>query len=559
MRPKRLSGDKRTFVFAANQRWVKAPKSINFVDETREIIGIHEVENQEPEPDHAIYAYSADTGVRSSASCQPINEGGSIPASVAASYLDCSTTSEELVTTRAKSAGRQKLSSNSNTSRKRRALRSASITNPTTVSSTGETTDLPAQSSAALQTSAAVLTPSLDDLGSFSLHKILDESTLLTSPSYESVFVDSPAAQSSSFSTEKSQSLSNVSIIQPRWPLHDSQEASLFRYFIRELAPLFDLCDNLRHFAKVVPKRAAFCPPLLNAILAAAAKRLSRIGDLDTVTGDKYYEECLKTLIPSLSSESAVKDENLLAATVILRFMEETDVPFSITGSQSHLIGIRVFLSAQEDSGEFSGLRLASFWVALRQEIFMAFIHSRPVHASLLTKNVAPILEGASDECSYANKIILHCAYCLQYCFGGQEQSLSVWTELSNYLDRWHENRPWCFQSMSPEDVGTSGFLPEITYLSDEVLTGMQHYYLGRLVLEAHSPETPRLGPGRNLAVDIVNQKLRRIVRIICGISEVRTLLNGKSRVCNTNENSPTQKLLLDTCKLYFLMFWVTC
>lgn len=101
--------------------------------------------------------------------------------------------------------------------------------------------------------------------------------------------------------------------------------------------------------------------------------------------------------------------------------MEETDVPFSISGSRSHLVGTRVFLAAQHDSGEFARLRLASFWIALRQGIFMAFIHSRPVHTILLSKTMAPILAGTGDQYSYANKVILHCAYRVQYCFGGQE------------------------------------------------------------------------------------------------------------------------------------------
>ncbi|KAI4601847.1 hypothetical protein KJ359_010712 [Pestalotiopsis sp. 9143b] len=356
---------------------------------------------------------------------------------------------------------------------------------------------------------SSALSPfTLDSLG---LHQLFDASALAASPSAGSAPVESPFAYVPFSTNEDHQSLSQIQVEPPRLPLKDSQEAFLFQNFIREVAPMFDLCDNARQFAKVVPKRAPFCPPLLNAMLAAAAKRLSRIGAVgDSSIADRYYHECLRTLIPLLSRSGAAKDENLLAATLILRYMEETDVAFSISGSQSHLVGSRVFLAARDDVSEFSDLRLALFWIALRQEIFMAFIHSRTVHAGFLGRNIATVLVGCNDDCSYANKVILHCAYCIQYCFGEQEQRPSVWNELNDYLDQWYSSKPWCFDSMSPLQDDGSRFFPDMTYISDEVLTGMQHYYLARLVLEAHSPKTPRLGPARRLALESVNEELKR-------------------------------------------------
>ncbi|KAK9418070.1 hypothetical protein SUNI508_08499 [Seiridium unicorne] len=503
--PQRPSEDKRDYVFAADQRWVRAPRSFNFVDETQEIISIHEAETSDTELEDA-----------ASARLETIDER----------YASYERFEPASTATAASSAGRPKRLAEFELPRRKRTLSSHSSIG---ASSTSEINDLLADSSIgaqAIRPSDAVSSPPMVHSNAPGLHQLLNASVLLDSPSYEPVFEVSPLTHTGCvpfFTNEEQQPLSSFQLEQPRWPLKDCEEAFLFQYFVREIAPLFDLCDNLRHFAKVVPKRAPFCPPLLNAMLATSAKRLSRIGNMDTLTVDRYYQECLRSLIPSLSSETAVQDENLLAATVILRYMEETDVAFSASGSQSHHIGTRVFLAAQENNDEFSGLRLASFWIALRQEIFMAFIHSRPVHASLLSKNIAPVLEGSGDECSYANKVILHCAYCIQFCFGSQEQRPSVWNELSNYLDQWNDNKPWCFESMSPEEADDARFLPEIIYVSDEVLTGMQHYYLGRLVLEAHNPDTPRLGPARRLALDGVNEKLKKLVRIICGISESNT------------------------------------
>lgn len=68
---------------------------------------------------------------------------------------------------------------------------------------------------------------------------------------------------------------------------------------------------------------------------------------------------------------------------------------------------------------------------------------------------------------------------------------------------------------MSPEETGDTEVISDIVHMSGEVLTGMQHYSLGRRVLEAHNPDTPRLGPARRLALEAVNERLKRLVRTI--------------------------------------------
>lgn len=119
------------------------------------------------------------------------------------------------------------------------------------------------------------------------------------------------------------ESLARIYLDTPIWPLQEREEAILMRYFVENLSRCFDLCDPDRHFALVVPHRAAVCPILLNAIFACSAKHLSRVSDFDPYVSDRYHQECLRHLIPKLNDSAAVMDENLLAATVILRFLEE--------------------------------------------------------------------------------------------------------------------------------------------------------------------------------------------------------------------------------------------
>ncbi|CAI0646505.1 unnamed protein product [Colletotrichum noveboracense] len=302
----------------------------------------------------------------------------------------------------------------------------------------------------------------------------------------------------------------------PLWPLRDRQEAFLYRYFIDSLAPLFDLCDSGRHFARVVPKRAVYCPTLLNAMFSAAAKRLSRTMGVDAVIADRYHQRCLRSLIPALSSSTAVVDDNLLAAVVILRFTEEVDIG-SMT-LESHLMGTRILLAAQANAADFSSLRLSAFWLALRQEIYMAFVHTRPVHPNFFP-SIRRILErkDADDttaDCYYANKVIGICAACLSHCYGQENHHGKSYVELKQELEDWWREKPWYFQPMwANQDAGL--FLPEEQYITDAAVTGLQHYHLSRMLLIAHNPKVPRLGT----AFRVMEEELKQTVRVICGLA----------------------------------------
>jgi len=155
----------------------------------------------------------------------------------------------------------------------------------------------------------------------------------------------------------------------PAWPLTDVREARLMRYFVDRLStwvspiaqtidgigilpPIrslhaadssaprsqFDLCDPERHFALIVPQRAALCPTLLNAVFAVSARHLNRISNYDPYAADRYYNKCLNHLQAVVYDTEAILDENLLAATVILRFLEEVDGKSSLVAWHTPLI-----------------------------------------------------------------------------------------------------------------------------------------------------------------------------------------------------------------------------
>ncbi|OCK75378.1 hypothetical protein K432DRAFT_429464 [Lepidopterella palustris CBS 459.81] len=316
-----------------------------------------------------------------------------------------------------------------------------------------------------------------------------------------------------------SDTLARIYLETPAWPLQDRHEAHLMRYFLENLAASFDLCDPDRHFALVVPQRAAVCPTLLNAIFAASARHLSRVSEFDPYVADRYHQECLKHLIPMLSDSAAIMDENLLAATVILRFLEEVEVPVSGADTQSHLLGTHVFISAQERSTVTGGLRQAAFWVGLRQEIYMAFVNQRSILPVLEHCNIDRSFEP-TDDCTWANRIVVLCADVIRYCFGDGDHNVSTYSQLLEYSRDWMTYKPASFSPIFYRDPKDGELFPEIWLLSDAVVTGLQHYHLARILLTAHNPKVPRLGPGQRTALRLMNDEIQNDVRTLCGMAE---------------------------------------
>jgi len=307
--------------------------------------------------------------------------------------------------------------------------------------------------------------------------------------------------------------------------LNDPHEASLLRHFVNHLAISFDLTDPSGHFRNVVPQRAMNDPILMNAILAASARHLSRVSGGDPYIADKYHQRCIQHLIPMLSDEAAVLDENLLASTVILRFLEEIDVPLSgkvhLDGA-GHLIGAHAFVSAQEISAVSGGLRLAAFWVGLRQEIYVAFVNQRPITFPLQHCNVDRSF-GAAGEGMWANRIIFHCAETIQWCFGllEHERSTARFQELLNYAVDWLKLIPPCYTPIyyCNANANSDAVFPEVMYLSDAAVTGIQHYHLTLILLTAYDPTIPKLGSRRTTALRKMDYEIKHHTKMLCGLA----------------------------------------
>lgn len=206
-----------------------------------------------------------------------------------------------------------------------------------------------------------------------------------------------------------------------------------------------DLCDPNQSFETVVPQRAGTCPILLNAILALSARHLSHISDYDPLAANRYHGWCLEYLIPMLNQAVEKLDENLFAATIILRVLEEMEVPNMGMDTNGHLLTIHAFVYGPSRYLPPDSLSSACFWVGIRQEIYNASMEREPVRINLNHSIVDRSFEPALDS-AWSNRAVVHCADVLNFCFGNESQDAAArWHELSEWNRQWWKRVPASF------------------------------------------------------------------------------------------------------------------
>ncbi|KAG5657984.1 hypothetical protein KAF25_006935 [Fusarium avenaceum] len=285
------------------------------------------------------------------------------------------------------------------------------------------------------------------------------------------------------------------------YPLIESHEVRLMQYYLTYMCTWFDLCDSRRHFANVVPPRAANCPTLLSAIFALSSRHLSLNAQFDPYASDRYHQACLKHLTTISNDSSALNDDNLLAATILLRTLEELDVPLIGTDHEGHLLGIQLFMNTYDSRVTPSSLRLASFWIGMRQEVTMSFASQRPVKIKLDHEFIDRSLLPADDD-TWANRIVVHSAEVINYCFGSSGPNRVHYQELVDYDQAWLRARPvsWLPIAYSAPDKSLDEVFPHIIYLNHAVVIGQVHSIFARILLMCHDDRVPRIGPSAQLA-----------------------------------------------------------
>ncbi|KAJ6101818.1 hypothetical protein N7486_004245 [Penicillium sp. IBT 16267x] len=326
------------------------------------------------------------------------------------------------------------------------------------------------------------------------------------------------------------------------WPLRDPEEAFLLMHFVDQISSFFDCTDRQQHFAVHIPYRARYCDTLFNAIMALSARHLSCTTAFDTFVSDRYYQACLETLIPALNDHEVTMDDDLLAATVILRLLEEFDVPLAGSDLRGHSFGTKAFIKGPPPSATTTpSLRQAVYWSGLRQEIYNALnLQQAPdIDLSSLHSLFSALGPDAGD-CAWANQAIAHCADVLLFSFGTGPRSMAEHANLRKQNDEWSDGRPASFDPyFVGEDVEVGVKFPDIRFSSpwhgrlprrndlssapqnsDLSLTiGYQYNELARVLLSVHNPGTQTAGPLRKRFAEEADYQIRKGVWTVCGVA----------------------------------------
>lgn len=127
-------------------------------------------------------------------------------------------------------------------------------------------------------------------------------------------------------------------------------------------------------------------------------------------------------------------------------------------------------MNAQDTSIASTELRKAAFWVGLRQEVTMAFASQRNIKISLAHPWIDQSFSPGSDDV-WANRIIVHSANVIEFCFGDGDQKTSKYQALRDYDEGWLRSRPASFLPLaySPADAGSGNYFPQILYMNHAV------------------------------------------------------------------------------------------
>ena len=249
------------------------------------------------------------------------------------------------------------------------------------------------------------------------------------------------------------------------------------------------------------------------------------------------------------NNEAHTRDEDLLAATVIIRFYEELAELINGKLQDQLTRPFQLFVAAQARPdlfqlpfehydfripGAFAGVRHiaepylksyqhSSFRIALRQECQRALLSRENVQLPLESWK---LLEGfdETEDCVWTDRLLYHYARVLQFCFSNDHtgpQRSTRWQELKVFQERWEEARPLSFspyhQTRPDRDKGE--IFPMIWYVHEVNAAGMIYFHLARLLLTVYDPHVHRIGPGSAAAQRKVSEDVRDIVVQLCGIA----------------------------------------
>ena len=276
----------------------------------------------------------------------------------------------------------------------------------------------------------------------------------------------------------------------------------------------------------------------------------------------RYHSICISLLIEISNDEKEQYNEDVLTAATILRFYEQIEGLYANTmdscvhdahvvsastidgHSETYLNAIQFIINTQQNESFYSyrrvygpprdndvhvipsvSLRHSACLIALRQEIWSAFLSQRPFRLPVCPSNDYATFSPA-NHFVWTNRILVWAADLLSFCFGNQsmtpEQSTERWMALKEFEQRWDAQKPSAFKPIyyREADPDRNQHFPQIWHMNSCQVAVAQHIELGRILLAVSDPmSVSRLGIGvvaRNVSLE---EELRSITQRLCGLA----------------------------------------
>lgn len=279
-----------------------------------------------------------------------------------------------------------------------------------------------------------------------------------------------------------------------------TEQLIYLRYYVDVVGPILDLFDTLRHFTNVVPHLAMRNAGLLKSILAVAARHMSLGNEsfnssaspnipttsphsADVTSGPtpeipfasttqkleprhfatQCYYETLQYLSQTLFYPVYADSQEILATAIMISTYEMFDTTESSGDWERHIRGSFWIQRSQNNNGEsLDGLRRATWWAWLRQDIWAAFRAKRPTLTIFRPQKRLQDLEPDA----LATRVVFLAAKCVEFAAKGEEmgsstqdirQRIDCGNRLLQALQEWHDILP---ASYTPIETAEDGFCP---------------------------------------------------------------------------------------------------
>lgn len=335
-------------------------------------------------------------------------------------------------------------------------------------------------------------------------------------------------------------------------------ETILMRFFREELAPWFDICDTLHHFADILPRYARQPGPLRDAILTISARYLFNNQGahsqsdviqwnghlLPTLTEElaiSYHNKCIAELLKLSSGQEGLSEETLLAAVVILRTDEEMMhqqedkqlflkvASLSIGAQLPEQLTLSYESSLSTLSTPLSSLREACLLTSIRQDIHASLLAQQAIKFPLARCEKFRALSPASDLV-WANRAVVFCADVLEFCFGAETMDTIIspaftdrnrWKQLRSREESFSDALPISFEPVCHGEprVSHGDIFPNMFFLETIHVSGAMYLELARLLIHVFNPDKPRLGRGAASAAKAATELTKKSVLKLCGIA----------------------------------------